>query len=75
MKRKKFWYQKNKKKRFLKKNKRLFKIDEIEVDKILVSKKNHMVQISQLNISLGYNDDDVMRPLCINLSQMIRYVK
>ena len=34
-----------------------------------------MVQISPLNISLGYNDDDVIRPLCLNLSQMIRYVK
>ena len=36
----------------IKKNNKVFKIDEIDVDKILVSKKNHMVQISQLNISL-----------------------
>ena len=34
------------------KNKKEFDIDEINVDKILISKKNHMVQISQLNISL-----------------------
>ena len=33
------------------KNKKLFKIDDIDVDKILVSKKN-MAQLSHLNISL-----------------------
>ena len=38
------------------------------MDKILVSKKNHMVQISQLNISLGI-------ALCIKLPQMTRCVK
>ena len=36
-------------------------------------KKNHMVQISQLNISL--DNDNVIRQLCIKLPQMIRYVK
>ena len=34
------------------KTKKVFNIDEIDVHKILISKKNHMVQISQLNISL-----------------------
>ena len=34
------------------KNKKLFKIDAIDANKILVSKKKHMVQKSQLNISL-----------------------
>ena len=38
------------------------------MDKILVSKKNHMVQISQLNISLGI-------ALCIKLPQMTGCVK
>ena len=32
--------------------KKLFKIDDIDSNKILVSKKNHMAQISQLNISM-----------------------
>ena len=32
-----------------------------------------MVQVSQLNI--GYNDDDVIRPLFIKLPQTIGYVK
>ena len=35
------------------KNKKLSKIDEIDVDKTLVSKKNVMVQKSSLNISLN----------------------
>ena len=34
------------------KNRKLFKIDDIDIDKILLSKKDHMVQFSQLNISL-----------------------
>ena len=34
------------------KNRKLFEIDDIDVDKILLSKKDHMVQLSQLNISL-----------------------
>ena len=34
------------------KNKILSKIDEIDIDKILVSKRNHMVQKSHLNTSL-----------------------
>ena len=40
------------KKSDLHKRKKVFKIDEINVDKILVLKRNHMVQISQLNILL-----------------------
>ena len=34
------------------KSKKIFEIDDLDVDKILVSKKSHMLQISQLNISL-----------------------
>ena len=34
------------------KNEKLSKIDETDVDKILVSKKNHMVQKIHLNTSL-----------------------
>ena len=43
---------KNIKKSNFHKNKKLFTIDDINVDKILVSKKNHMAQISQSDISL-----------------------
>ena len=34
------------------KTKKVFKINDIDLDKILVSKKSHMAQISQLNILL-----------------------
>ena len=34
------------------KSKKVIKVDDIDAKKILVQKKNHMVQISQLNISL-----------------------
>ena len=34
------------------KSKQILEIDDIDVDKVLVSKNSHMLQISQLNISL-----------------------
>ena len=37
-------------------------------------KKNHMIQ-KTLKYFIGYDDDDVIRPLCIILLQMIGYVK
>ena len=65
---------KNIRKRDFHKSKKLFNIDDIDANKVLVSKKNHMGQISKLNISL-----DIMtmknRPLCVKLPQMIGYVK
>ena len=30
---------------------------------------------NSLKYFIGYNDDDVIRPICINLPQMIGYVK
>ena len=49
---------------------RPFKIDEIDVNKI---KKSYSTKKS-LRYFIGYNDD-VIRPLCIKLPQMIGYVK
>ena len=34
-----------------------------------------MVQKKSFKYFIGYNDDDVIRPLCIKLSQMVGYVK
>ena len=56
------------------KNKKLFKIDDIDVNKISVSKKEPYGKKVHLNTSLD-NDDDVIRLLCIKLPQMIDYVK
>ena len=56
-------------------NKRLFKIDVIDVDKILVSKKESYGTKNSLKYFIGYNDNDVIRPLCIKLPQMTGYVE
>ena len=57
------------------KNKRLFNLYDLEVNKILVSKKESYETKISLKYFIRYNDDDVIRPLCINLPQMIGYVK
>ena len=53
----------------------LFNTDEIDVNKILVSKKETYGKKSSLKHFIGYNDDDVIRSLCIKLSQMIGHIK
>ena len=57
------------------KNKKLFKIEDIDINNILVSKKESYGTKNSLKYFTGYNDDDVIRPLCIKLSPMIGYVK
>ena len=53
------------------KNKKLFKIEDIDINKILASKKESYGTKTSLKYFLGYNDDDVIRPLCIKLPQML----
>ena len=57
------------------KNKKLFSFNDIDVNKILVSKKESYGTKNSLKYFIGYNDGDVIRPLCILLPQMIGYVK
>ena len=57
------------------KNKKQSKIDDIHVNKILTSKKELYGKKSSFKHFIGYNNNDVIRPLCIKLSQMIGYVK
>ena len=57
------------------KNKRLFKIDDIDVNKILISKKEPYDRKSSFKYFIGYNDQDYIGALCIKLPQMIGYVK
>ena len=57
------------------KNKKILKIDDIDVNKILVSKRESCVTKNSSKDFIGYNDDDFIRPLCISLPQMIVYVK
>ena len=56
------------------KNKNLFNIYDIDVDKILLSKKEPYGKKSSFKYFLGYNVD-AMRPLYLKLPQMIGYVK
>ena len=55
-------------------NKKLFKIEDTDINKILVSKKESYGKKKFLKYFIGYNDD-VIRPLCIKLPQMIGYIK
>ena len=58
------------------KNKKLFSLNDIDVNKILVSKKKESYGTkNSLKYFNGYNDGDVIRPLCIILPQMIGYDK
>ena len=50
-------------------------MNDIHVNKILVSKKESYGIKNSLKNFIGYNDGDVIRPLCILLPQMIGYVK
>ena len=57
------------------KNKKLFNLNDIDVNKILVSKKESYGTKTSLKYFIGHNDEDAIRPLCIILPQMIGYVK
>ena len=46
------------------KNKKLFNIHDLDVNKILVSKKESYRAINSLKYFIRYTDNDVMRPLC-----------
>ena len=52
------------------KNKKVTKIDDIDVNKILVSKEEHIIQRIRLNTLL-----DIIRPLCVKLPLMTGYAK
>ena len=53
------------------KNKKVTAIDDINVNKILVSKEEPYGIKNSFKYFIGYDDNDVIRPLCINLPQMI----
>ena len=63
-----------KKSDFYNKNKKIFNIDDIDVNKILVSKKEQYGKYNSFKYFIGYNDNDVVRPLYLELSQMTGYI-
>ena len=52
------------------KNKKVFQIDNIDANKILVSKENLYGTQNLFKCYIGYNENDVIRPLCVKLPQM-----
>ena len=57
------------------KNKKLFRLNDIDVNKILVSKKESYGTKNSLKYFIGYNHGDDIMPLCILIPQIIGYVK
>ena len=57
------------------KNIKIFKIDEIDVNKMLVSKKEPYGAKGVFKYFIGFNDNDIIRPLYLSLSEMNGYVK
>ena len=56
------------------KNKKVTKIDDIDVNKILVSKEEPYGTKNSFKYFIGYNDN-VVRPLCVRLPQMTGYAR
>ena len=56
------------------KNKKIFNINDIDVNKILVSKKEKYGKYNSFKHFIGYNDNDVIKPLYLELSQMTGYI-
>ena len=57
------------------KNKKVTSIDDLDVNKILLSKKEPYDTKNALKYFIGYNENDVIRPLCLRLPKMTDYAK
>ena len=57
------------------KNKKVFQIDNIDANKILVSKEEPYDTQNSFKYFIGYNDNDVTRLLCVKLPKMTGYAK
>ena len=65
---------KMKKVTFTKKTKKIINIDDIDVNKILVFKKEPYGKYNSLKCFIGYNDNDFIRPLCLEISKVTGYI-
>ena len=64
----------SKKATFTIKTKKIFNIDDIDVNKILISKKEQYSKHNSFKYFIGYNDNNVIRPLYLFLSQTTGYI-
>ena len=53
------------------KNRKVNKIEATDVNKTLVSKKEPYGTKNSFKYFIGYNDNDVIRPLCVKLPQRL----
>ena len=56
-------------------SKKVFKIDDIDADKILVSREEPYGINKSIKYFVGYSDNDLIRPLCIMFPQKFGYAK
>ena len=56
------------------KNQNPFQLVDIDVNKVLVAKKQPFSTYNALKYFIVYNDSDVTRPLCLRLSKMTGYI-
>ena len=57
------------------KKKKMSEIEDIDVNNVLVSKKEPWGTKNYFKYFIGYNDDDIIRPLCVRLPKMTRFAK
>ena len=57
------------------KTKKTIRADDIDVNKILVSKKKPYGTKNSFRYFIGYNDNDDIRPLCIRLPKITGYAR
>ena len=62
------------KKRDFYKDKTVTNIDDIDANKILVSKEEPYHTKNSFKYFIGCHDNDIIRPLCIKLPQMTGYI-
>ena len=59
---------------FYNKDKKIFNIDDIDANKILVSKKEQYSKYNSSKYFIGYNDNGIIRPLYLFISQTTGYL-
>ena len=59
---------------FYNNHKKIFNIDDINANKILVSKKEQYGKYNSSKYFIGYNDNDIIRPLYFSISQTTGYI-
>ena len=65
---------KNIKKKWLLQYRKIFNISNIDVNKILVSEMEQYGKYNSFKYFIGYNDNDVIRPLYLFLLQTTGYI-